>query len=88
VVAFGAVPGAGPSDDLVGVHRGDGIRVVAEFGENLVGVLAEQRRARDLGREPGKLDRAPDRQVRAAILLLDLDERSGPVRGRGRSPSC
>jgi hypothetical protein len=29
-------------DNLVGVHLGDGVGVVAEFGEDLVGVLAEQ----------------------------------------------
>jgi hypothetical protein len=29
------------SDDVVGVHLGDGIAVVAQFGEHIVGVFTE-----------------------------------------------
>ena len=36
-------PASGESDDMVGVHFGDGVRVVAEFGEDVVGVFAEER---------------------------------------------
>lgn len=30
-----------PSDDVVGVHVGDGVRVVAETGEHVIGVFTE-----------------------------------------------
>ena len=45
------------SDDFFSAQRGDLIRAVAEFSEDLVGVLAEQRRALHVGRTLGHLDR-------------------------------
>src|SRR6202011_3226568 len=59
---------AGLDDDLVGVELGDGVRVVSQSGKHLIGVLAQQRRARDLGLEGGELDRAADGQERPTAL--------------------
>src|SRR5262249_34555688 len=68
---------SGSDDDLPVAHLGDGSRVVPERVEHLVGVLTEQRGARDTGLEPGELDRAAHGQVRPATLLLDLHD--GPA---------
>src|SRR5262249_28169545 len=63
-------------DDLLLVPRGDGVRVVAQAGEDLTGELAEQRRALDVGLELRELDRAADGQVGTPALLLHLDHGS------------
>src|SRR5487761_953389 len=63
-------------DDLVLAEGGARRAVVAELGQDLVAVLAEERGAGDLRGERGELDRAADRQEGAAALLLDLDHRA------------
>src|SRR5947207_10410207 len=45
------------SDDFFGAQRGDLLRAVAELCEDLVGVLAEQRRAFHVGGAVGHFDR-------------------------------
>src|SRR5690348_9871945 len=65
---------AGLNDDLLLVPRRDGVRVVTQFGEDFVGVLTEQWRSLDVRLERRELDRAADGEVRAAALLLDLDD--------------
>src|SRR5688572_30114220 len=65
---------AGPSHHADGVEGRDPVGAVAQFREHLVGVLAEQRRPGDLGLQVGELDRAADRQVLAALLVVDLDD--------------
>src|SRR5215813_5136058 len=63
-------------DDALLAHGGDRGAVVTEFGEDLVGVLAQQRGARDIRLERGELDRAADGEERAAALLLHLHDRA------------
>ena len=75
------------ADDLVVVQLGDGVRVVAEAGQHLVGVLTEQRRTGDLGREGGESRSGCPRSGRCpGPSLLDLDDgcRSCACRGLGR----
>jgi hypothetical protein len=45
--------------------------------QDLVGVLAQQRRALHLGDRVGHLDRVADRQVLAAGRMIDLDHGAG-----------
>jgi len=45
-------------------------------------VLAQQRGSGNLGREAGELDRAADRKVAAALLLLHLDHGAAGAQGR------
>ncbi len=52
----------------------DLVFAVAELTQHVVGVLAQERRALDLGREGRKLHRAADGPVRAAHLVRDLDD--------------
>lgn len=47
------------SDDLVCAHSGDGLGVIADFGPDVIVVLAEQRRSGDRRHELGELDRDP-----------------------------
>ena len=63
-------------------QRGDLIRAVAELCEDLVGVLAEQRRALHVGRTVGHLDRIADREVLAARRVIDLDDGAGLAQRR------
>src|SRR6516225_3376471 len=66
-----------PSDDLLGAERRDRILSVAQFGQHLLGVLAQQRRANHVGRAVGELDRVAYAQVLAALRVIDLDHRAG-----------
>src|SRR6266404_8102900 len=65
---------AGRPDRLLFVQLGDLFFAVAELTQHLVGVLAQERRALDLGREGRKLHRAAHGPVRAAHLVRDLDD--------------
>lgn len=57
---------------------GDLVVAEAEYGaQNLVGVLAEQRRAGDVARAIRQLDRVADREVLAAGRVIDLDHGAG-----------
>src|SRR6202165_542713 len=69
------------SDDIVGVHFGDGVGVVAEFGEDFVGVVAEQGCPGDGGGEVGEFDRASDGQVGAALFLGDFHDAAAGAQG-------
>src|SRR5437899_5241879 len=73
---------AGRSDDVLTVQLGDLFSAVAELRQHFVGVLAQQRGSGDLGREAGELDRAADREVAAAPLLLHLDHAAAGAQGR------
>src|SRR5579871_5052376 len=55
-----------PSNRLRRAHRGDHILVEAELGQDLVRVLAQERRAHDLARALRELDRIADGQILAA----------------------
>ena len=52
-------------------------RELQHLGQDLVGVLAQQRRALHLGDAVGELDRVADRQVLAARRVIDLDDGAG-----------
>src|SRR3984957_7248599 len=70
------------SNHLFGAQRRDFVDAEAKFGQHLVGVLPEQRRALDLGGAVGHLDRVADRQVFAAGRMIDLDDgAAGAQRG-------
>src|SRR5467141_2287193 len=73
---FGVGLGVDPrrSDGLLLVQFGNFLGGVSQLTQHLVGVLAQERRALDLGREGGKLHRAADGPVRAAHLVRDLDD--------------
>src|SRR5579885_1150482 len=64
----------GISHDLAAAHLRDLFGGVTKLGQHFVGVLAEQRRAGDFGREGGKFDRTADRQVLAALFLIDFND--------------
>ena len=57
-------------------------RELQHLGQDLVGVLAQQRRALDLGDAVGELDRVADRQVLAARRMIDLDDGAGVAQRR------
>src|SRR5690348_4387183 len=59
------------------LHVDDLLLAVAELLQHFLGVLAQQRRRRDLGLEIRELDRAADRQVSAAHLVRHFDDRAG-----------
>src|SRR5260221_10709920 len=61
-------------DRLLFVHLSDLVFAVAELTQHLVGVLAQEGRALDLGRKGRKLHRAADGPVRAARLVRNLDD--------------
>src|SRR2546427_5857457 len=73
---------AGRSYDVLTVQFGDLFSAVAELRQHFVGVLAQQRGSGDLGREAGELDRAADREIAAAPLLLHLDHAAAGAQGR------
>src|SRR5581483_9824125 len=55
-------------------HRLDGVGIIAEPGENLVGMLAEQRRAAVLDRRIRQVDRHADLDIAAARRMVELDQ--------------
>src|SRR5215472_4650716 len=76
-------PGAA-SDDPGGVQRVDLALAQADLHENFLGVLTEQRRARDLGGAVRELDGIAYRQVLAALGMIDFDDGSSGAQRRLR----
>src|SRR6266542_6476785 len=60
----------------------DLLLAVPQLREHLLRVLAQQRRARHLGRAVRHLDRIADRQILAALRVIDLDDGSGLAQRR------
>src|SRR3546814_15381137 len=65
------------------------LAVAEDIAQDLLGVLAEQRRALHVGRRVRQLDRVADGQVLAALRMVDLDDGAGRAQARqiGRA-SC
>src|SRR5215831_3685085 len=61
------------------VHRRDLVLAVAEPIEDLVGVLAEQRRTLHLDRRVGKIDRRADLDIATAGRMVDVDQKAAFV---------
>src|SRR5215510_14010288 len=53
------------------------VRIAEHLGENLLRVLAEQRRALHVADAVRHLDRVADRQILAALRMIDLDHGAG-----------
>src|SRR5712692_3599841 len=70
------------SDDFSTAQFGDLLLAVTQLRQHFVGVLAQQRGSGNLRREAGELDRAADRKVAAALLLLHLDHGAAGAQGR------
>src|SRR5438876_5827435 len=70
------------SDNSLTAQFGDLFSAVTQLRQHFGGVLAQQRGSGNLGREAGELDRAADRQVAAALLLLHLDHGAAGAQGR------
>ena len=54
----------------------------ANFFEDLVGMLSQQRRALDLGRRVGQLDRVADGKIRPALRVIAFDDGAGLAQRR------
>src|SRR5438105_11119797 len=54
----------------------DLLRGVTELAQNLIGMLAKERRAPHVGRAFGHLDRVADGQVLATLGMIDFDHRA------------
>jgi len=68
-----------PLDCALLARRGDFLVIETDdFLEDLFGVLAQKRRAIDVGGRVGKLDRVTDGQVLAAFRVVDFDDRPVP----------
>jgi len=61
---------------------GDLFCAITQLRQHFGGVLARQRGSGNLGREARELDRAADRKVAAAVLLLHLDHAAAGAQGR------
>src|SRR6266478_915224 len=70
------------SDDLFTAQFGDLFSAITQLRQHFGGVLAQQRGSGNRGREAGELDRAADRKVAAALLLLHLDHGAAGAQGR------
>src|SRR5437773_817990 len=70
------------SDNFLTAQFGDLLDAVPQLRQHFGGVLAQQRGSGNLGREAGELDRAADRQVAAALLLLHFDYTAAGAQGR------
>src|ERR1700744_1273347 len=83
----GARPVTGPrlaSDHFLGPQQRQVLGAVAELGQHLLGVLAQQRRARHLGRAVRHLDRIAHRGVAPARRVVALDDRAAGAQRRVR----
>src|SRR3546814_544565 len=58
------------------------LAVAEDIAQDLLGVLAEQRRALHVGRRVRQLDRVADGQVLAALRMVDLDDGAGRAQAR------
>src|SRR4051812_27252691 len=59
-----------------------GLRITQHLAQDLIGMLAEQWRARHLAGRVGQLDRVADGQILAARRMINLDD--GPGRAQRR----
>src|SRR5688572_25134757 len=69
-------------DDLGLAHLGDLRFRVPELLQDFLGVLSQQGRGRDFGGAVRQLDRVANRDVLAALGMIDLDDRAGGAQRR------